>query len=890
VRVLPPAKQGEFTARIHYSLLATRLADVERSTGTNYHFGLRIIPTQSTSPPASPRHAKRQSIRETVEYVIWRRWEDCLDFQRTLEVEYHAVSKRRRKGEPALNHHAKDMLYPSQRAASFESLPLGPDPSTIPVDVHAHIPRLSKRSTLFRMNEAVIQQRGEEVKAMIEALFDKDAPSTLQELQTVITVRDFFGYWRRDKEAERKIGKAPASSIATPPPPYQGKGSDHPKPSIVTLELIAFATGGRTASPSKPKHLSTRGTPRTNSTGSREAPHISVYEPGRPTAPAFAQVVPPHTPFSVSAAATSGEPHKRRPPSYRPAEGTLLFRSPALLNPRSNTPVLDSPRPSSPYTNPSTSPHYGDGFNRYRQSSSPHILSAWGHPSLPAQYSPSVGDVFTNPVPLAHPMQGRTVSMPAQRRQRDGRMPSSPGPFNQLPPVPIPRRRNGAIDTSGNRTARYFDASTDVVSGPPSISPNPSEREPGTDGDTRHPRDPLWRRSQHQAEVTASGGRLASVTPPHHTESRLSYGSFDMSTPLAIQTLLSTGYSTPSTTPQSSQHSSTAAQRHRVVPSWSMRRMSLDSLAPIDLALHSNDKRRPYVTEDPNVRHSMSSNSSYTDGSLSDTAPTSAPSASMPSLIPPPKIQPSSVLQAPSPTPPRPPRSALRVSSISSYAVSSTASSPRTPAEDGGAAVPVDIEPPKRASTNDDVVDSYLNMPSSAKSEDPFELEFRPQPPPTPVHRPRGIANHAGRDPRMPLIVVPPPIPPNSTAFFSPSEVSPKTPATPLMGATTTVKAVHEASGTILLFRVPRMNTSLADLRAKLSRKFMDAENIKLYPEQLELRCLAPAPFAPSVANRSPAGGAYADRSDGLWLPLNTDADWYMAAANASGKVTVKVF
>jgi len=123
------------------------------------------------------------------------------------------------------------------------------------------------------------------------------------------------------------------------------------------------------------------------------------------------------------------------------------------------------------------------------------------------------------------------------------------------------------------------------------------------------------------------------------------------------------------------------------------------------------------------------------------------------------------------------------------------------------------------------------------------------------------------------------------------------------MGQVTTVKAVHEASSTILLFRVPRMSTSLADLRAKLARKFMEAEKIQLFPERLELRYLSPASVGPNAANRPAptvgAGFTGRDRSasvtlahvvDGLWLPLNTEADWHRVAATSGGKVTIKVF
>ena len=874
-----------------------------------------MIPTRLTSPPTSPQHAKRLSIRsskgprEAEEYEIWRRWEDCLEFQRTLEVEYYAVSKRRRKGEPALNHHAKNMLYPSQRAASFESLPLGPDPSTIPVDVHAHIPKLSKKTNLFRMNESVIQQRGDEFKAMIEALFDEDAPSTLQELRTVSTVRDFFGYWRRDREAERKMGKTPAfgseAPVPSPIPSHQVKGGDPPKPSSVfNPELIAFAPRGSITSLSKPKHNSIARSSQAISTGSREAQHVapdSVYEFGRPTASTFVQGVSPHSPFSASAAVANERPHRRPPMSDRPVEGTiradpLLPRSPALIDSQSKMPILDSPRFSSPYTNPPIS-CYGDKFTQPRQSSSPQVLSAESYSSLLAREIGPMSNVYNNPVPLAHPMQGRTVSMPAQRRHRSGQMASSTRVTDQGLSGPIPRRQNGTIEANSNRSARFFDISTDVAND--SLSKSPKAL--GESVNTGH--------LQGQNSQTQASGRPFVRIAASQTES---YGGSDTSAPSPVQTLLSTGYSTSITAPQSSQRSFAAApSRHRTVPSWSSRRMSLDSLAPIDPGLYSMDNSQPYITQDPNPRHSVSSDSSYADEGLSDATRARAPSASMPSLILPLKIQPISALQQPTPPPPRPPRSALRSSSTfnpgkRTSVASSPAGSLLTPAEDGGASLAVDTEPSKRISTNNDLIDSYLEMPSSAKTDDPFELEFRAQLPPTSALRARRRANSAGIGHSIRPIVIPPlpPFPPpNLTAPFSSPDVKLMSPTSPLTGQTITIKAIHEASSTILLFRVPRMGTSLADLRAKLSRKFTEAENIQLAPERLELRYLSSASVGPNTANRPPPTVSVSSNgrnqsasvnsthgADSLWLPLNTEADWHRVAATSGGKVTIKVF
>ncbi|PVG04041.1 hypothetical protein CPB86DRAFT_821496 [Serendipita vermifera] len=208
--VIKPAPSS-FTIQIH----------TPRKQGANYHYGMRVIPLDA---PSSPVESSARSTRTTKsvkgkEYDIFRRWEDCLEFQRTLEVEYDIIAHRRRKGQPAFNHHTKRALYSHQRAASFDSLPLGPDPSSIGSDVHEYIPKLSKKNNLFgRVNQALINQRGEEFKRMIEALIcDPDAHSTIQELRTVPLVRDFFALWRRDKEAERRGSKTASTAFPLPP-------------------------------------------------------------------------------------------------------------------------------------------------------------------------------------------------------------------------------------------------------------------------------------------------------------------------------------------------------------------------------------------------------------------------------------------------------------------------------------------------------------------------------------------------------------------------------------------------------------------------------------------------------------------------------------------------
>lgn len=99
----------------------------------------------------------------------------------------------------------KDGMYiHSDQAASFDSLPPGPDANTIAKDVHDILPKLTKKGTLFRAGKDTIDQRGKEFKALIEKLWEDDVPTLIQELRETRLVRDFFGYWRRDKDHDKK--------------------------------------------------------------------------------------------------------------------------------------------------------------------------------------------------------------------------------------------------------------------------------------------------------------------------------------------------------------------------------------------------------------------------------------------------------------------------------------------------------------------------------------------------------------------------------------------------------------------------------------------------------------------------------------------------------------
>ncbi|RPD74922.1 hypothetical protein L226DRAFT_68775 [Lentinus tigrinus ALCF2SS1-7] len=169
--------------------------------GSGHCYGLRIFPVLTDEQ--DNRSSRSSSSHH--EYEIWRRWEDCLWFQEILESEYALMARQKRARLAAGKGVKKNGVYiHSDQAASFESLPPGPDANSIAKDIHDVIPRLNKKATLFRASQATIEQRGREFEALILALFQDDVPMLVKELRETRLVRDFFGYWRRDLDHDRK--------------------------------------------------------------------------------------------------------------------------------------------------------------------------------------------------------------------------------------------------------------------------------------------------------------------------------------------------------------------------------------------------------------------------------------------------------------------------------------------------------------------------------------------------------------------------------------------------------------------------------------------------------------------------------------------------------------
>jgi hypothetical protein len=139
------------------------------------------------------------SRRSLSKYDIWRSWEDCLSFQQTLEEEYGPAAREKKK-RLAQGKGVKgfDGLYKKDQASSFESLPSGPDPHSVALDIHEHLPTLTRKGTIFRASQVTIDRRQAELIAFIRALFSDDMPALIKEIRDTSVVSDFFGFWRSD--------------------------------------------------------------------------------------------------------------------------------------------------------------------------------------------------------------------------------------------------------------------------------------------------------------------------------------------------------------------------------------------------------------------------------------------------------------------------------------------------------------------------------------------------------------------------------------------------------------------------------------------------------------------------------------------------------------------
>ncbi|VDB85719.1 unnamed protein product [Peniophora sp. CBMAI 1063] len=217
--------------------------------GSQYSYGMRV------SPIVSSAASTKSSFMNTT-YDIWRRWDDCLWFQDMIENEYSVIAAQKRKRLLEGKGVKKNGIYIQDRASSWESLPPGPDPKSVKKDVHEHLPKLTKRGSIFRTSMATVEQRAMELHALVEAFLADDVPVLIQDLRDNRAIRDFFGFWRRDHDLLLK---------RKPPMKPSPKGKES---RVSTLSAFSF-------------HLSTSNSPASQYPDAPASPSASTFSPGR---------------------------------------------------------------------------------------------------------------------------------------------------------------------------------------------------------------------------------------------------------------------------------------------------------------------------------------------------------------------------------------------------------------------------------------------------------------------------------------------------------------------------------------------------------------------------------------------------------------------------------
>jgi len=265
---------------------------------SSWHYGIRVQVLQRRGSGGSGGSTAQSTSPNSVEYDIWRRWEDCLELQRLIEREYASAATERRVFLAEQNHRINNAgLYQSQRAASFDSLPSGSDPLSISRDVHNHLPVLSKKPKKLRSQPAtainaadedgtetvgatsgssgkltkvkrpslfkasvggsntqalIAQARAEEFAAFLTALFQSQ-DYLLGYVRGTASFRGWFGWWKRDRDSLERSAKqkspgasepahstkrgstSTSSNNGDPHPLSNGKGKEREVPGISTM-------------------------------------------------------------------------------------------------------------------------------------------------------------------------------------------------------------------------------------------------------------------------------------------------------------------------------------------------------------------------------------------------------------------------------------------------------------------------------------------------------------------------------------------------------------------------------------------------------------------------------------------------------------------------------
>jgi hypothetical protein len=176
-------------------------------------------------PIRRDNHSMSSRVSDSA-YEVWRKWEDCLIFQELLESEYKRLSHEKKKRLQAGKGVRKNDVYiNSDQAASWDSLPPGPDPNSVTLDIHDLVPKLTKKASLFRPSQSTIDQRHHEFEAFVKGLLQEEVPTLVEELRSTREIADFFGIWRQDHDSAVKSRKRAMSTSSNSSPRSSTAGS-----------------------------------------------------------------------------------------------------------------------------------------------------------------------------------------------------------------------------------------------------------------------------------------------------------------------------------------------------------------------------------------------------------------------------------------------------------------------------------------------------------------------------------------------------------------------------------------------------------------------------------------------------------------------------------------
>ena len=268
-----------------------------------------------------------------------------------METRYGAMSREKIQRLQAGKGVKKNGMYIHDRAASFESLPAGPDPKSVAKDLHQCLPKLTQRGTFFGTTQATLDRRKRELSAFIEALFQENLPSLIEELRQDRVIRDFFGYWRRDydlavKSGSRRPKTAPFDSVRNISPRSASFSQrSHTPDSTLSLpyaETVLSVAAKPPSSASARRGSTCRD--RDSVTSGDEDPTV-----GRKTSTSFSNAYgssPPSSPLSHNTATTlKRAPSNRSRNSPSPRSETFNVTSDFPLFLSSSTRLLPASRP-----------------------------------------------------------------------------------------------------------------------------------------------------------------------------------------------------------------------------------------------------------------------------------------------------------------------------------------------------------------------------------------------------------------------------------------------------------------------------------------------------------------------------------------------------------------